>query len=127
MLPADAEVVRSAVDDDDVSLLAKGLGYTVLVSTAGPVALMTAATHERVNAVANGLRERARAAARRAPRPRRVSTCRRLWGRYGHVGLNRWFMADVSVPSSSPTGGSIIDLDITTEQMSATMARRCRR
>ena len=32
-------------------------------------------------------------------------------------------MADVTVPSSSPTGGSISDLDITTEQISASSAR----
>ncbi len=32
-------------------------------------------------------------------------------------------MADVTVPSPSPTGGSISDLDITTEQISASSAR----
>ena len=42
---------------------AKGLGYTVLVSSAGPVAIVSAVSREQVNAVADGLRERARAAA----------------------------------------------------------------
>src|SRR6476619_1948280 len=54
---------------------------------------------------------------------RRGSTCKRRWGRRGRVGLNPWFMADVTVPSSSPTGGSISDLDITTEQVTASSAR----
>jgi hypothetical protein len=58
VLPADAEVVRSAVDDEDASLLAKGLGYSVLISTAGPVALVSAATRDQAKAVADGLRER---------------------------------------------------------------------
>jgi len=60
VLPADVVVVRSAVDDDDTSLLARGLGYTILVSTSGPVALVSATTRELAKAVADGLRERAR-------------------------------------------------------------------
>ena len=63
MLPADAEIVRSAVDDDDTALLAEGLGYTVLVSSAGPVAIVSAISREQAKAVADGLRERAKAAA----------------------------------------------------------------
>ena len=63
ILPADAEIVRSAVDDEDTALLAKGLGYTVLVSSAGPVAIVSAVSREQVKAVADGLRERALAAA----------------------------------------------------------------
>ena len=39
------------------ALLAKGLGYTVLVSSAGPVAIVSAVSREQVNAVADGLRE----------------------------------------------------------------------
>jgi hypothetical protein len=62
ILPADAEVVRSAVDDDDTLLLAKGLGYTVLVSSAGPVAMVSAVSREQAKAVAGGLRDRAVAA-----------------------------------------------------------------
>ena len=49
--------MRSAVDDEDTSLLARGLGYTVLVSSAGPVALVSAMSREQVS-VADGLRER---------------------------------------------------------------------
>ena len=63
ILPADAEIVRSAVDDEDTALLAKGLGYTVLVSSAGPVAIVSAVSREQVKAVADGLRERAHTAA----------------------------------------------------------------
>ena len=63
ILPADAEIVRSAVDDEDTALLAKGLGYTVLVSTTGPIAVVSAVSREQVTAVADGLRGRARAAA----------------------------------------------------------------
>ena len=60
VLPSDAEVVRSAADDDDTALLAKGLGYSVLVSTSGPVAMVSAVTREQVKAVAAGLRERSK-------------------------------------------------------------------
>ena len=63
ILPHDAEIVRSAVDDEDTALLAKGLGYTVLVSSAGPVAIVSAASREQAKAVADGLRERAHTAA----------------------------------------------------------------
>jgi acyl-coenzyme A thioesterase PaaI-like protein len=45
------------------------------------------------------------------------------WGRCPLIGLNRWFMTDASVPAASPAGGSISDLDITTEQISLTAAR----
>jgi hypothetical protein len=62
VLPADAEIVRSAIDDDDTLLLAKGLGYTILVSSAGPLAMVSAVGREQAKAVADGLRERARAA-----------------------------------------------------------------
>jgi hypothetical protein len=62
VLPADAEIVRSATDDDDTLLLAKGLGYTILVSSAGPLAMVSAVAREQAKAVADGLRERARAA-----------------------------------------------------------------
>jgi hypothetical protein len=62
VLPPDVEIVRSAADDDDTSLLARGLGFTILVSTSGPVALVSAVTREQAQAVADGLRERARAA-----------------------------------------------------------------
>jgi Domain of unknown function (DUF5925) len=58
VLPADAEVVRSAIDDEDTTLLAKGLGYTILVATGGPIAIVSAATREQAKAVADGLRER---------------------------------------------------------------------
>ena len=47
VLPPDVEIVRSAVDDDDTSLLARGLGFTILVSTSGPVALVSAVTGSR--------------------------------------------------------------------------------
>ena len=63
ILPADAEIVRSAVDDEDTALLAKGLGYTVLVSSAGPIAIVSAVSREQAKAVADGLRERAHTAA----------------------------------------------------------------
>jgi hypothetical protein len=63
ILPTDAEIVRSAVDDEDTALLAKGLGYTVLVSSAGPVAIVSAVSREQAHAVADGLRERAHTAA----------------------------------------------------------------
>jgi hypothetical protein len=63
VLPLDAEVVRSAVDDEDTALLAKGLGYTVLLSSAGPVALVSAVSREQAKAVADGVRERAHTAA----------------------------------------------------------------
>ena len=69
VLPPDAEIVRSAVDDDDTSLLARGLGYTVLVSTSGPVALVSAITREQAKAIADGLRERAKAAATKHDTP----------------------------------------------------------
>ena len=62
ILPADAEIVRSAVDDEDTALLAKGLGYTVLVSSAGPIAIVSAVSREQAKAVADGLRDRAVAA-----------------------------------------------------------------
>jgi hypothetical protein len=68
LVPADAELVRSAVDDDDTALLLKGLGYTVLLSSAGPIAMVSAASREQAQAVADGLRERARAA-RIVPEP----------------------------------------------------------
>ena len=63
IVPADAEIVRSAIDDEDTALLAKGLGYTVLVSSAGPIALVSAVSRDQAKAVADGLRDRARAAA----------------------------------------------------------------
>jgi hypothetical protein len=63
ILPTDAEIVRSAVDDEDTALLAKGLGYTVLVSSAGPVAIVSAVSREQAKAVADGLRDRAHTAA----------------------------------------------------------------
>jgi hypothetical protein len=63
ILPNDAEIVRSAVDDEDTALLAKGLGYTVLVSSAGPVAIVSAASREQAKAVSDGLRDRAHTAA----------------------------------------------------------------
>ena len=44
-------------------------------------------------------------------------------GRIGPIGLNPWFMTDPSVPTPTPAGGSISDLDITTEQTSTTTAR----
>ena len=69
VLPLDAEVVRSAVDDEDTSLLARGLGYTVLVSTSGPVALVSAITREQAKAIADGLRERAKTAATKHDAP----------------------------------------------------------
>jgi hypothetical protein len=71
ILPADAEVVRSAGDDEDIALLAKGLGYTVLVSSAGPIAIVSAVSREQAQAVADGLRQRAQLAstARDAPPP----------------------------------------------------------
>jgi hypothetical protein len=59
VLPPDVEIVRTAVDDDDTSLLARGLGFTILVSTSGPVALVSATTREQAKAVADGLRARA--------------------------------------------------------------------
>jgi len=59
VLPPDVEIVRSAVDDDHTSLLARGLGVTILVSTSGPVAVVSAVTREQARAVADGLRERA--------------------------------------------------------------------
>jgi Domain of unknown function (DUF5925) len=59
VLPPDVEIVRSAVDDEHTSLLARGLGVTILVSTSGPVALVSAVTREQALAVADGLRERA--------------------------------------------------------------------
>ena len=62
ILPADAEVVRSAADDEDVALLAKGLGYSVLVSSAGPIAIVSAVSRDQAKVVAAGLRERAHAA-----------------------------------------------------------------
>jgi len=61
VLPPDVEIVRSAVDDVDTSLLARGLGFTVLVSTSGPVALVSAVTRAQAQAVADGVRRRARA------------------------------------------------------------------
>ncbi len=57
LVPADAEIVRSAVDDEDVALLAKGLGFTVLLSSAGPIALVSAVSREQARAVAGTLRE----------------------------------------------------------------------
>ena len=71
VLPADAEVVRSAADDDDTALLAKGLGYPILLSPAGPLALVSAVSREQATAVADGLRQRARRAhaARDVPPP----------------------------------------------------------
>jgi hypothetical protein len=62
ILPADAEIVRSAVDDEDTALLAKGLGYTVLLSSASPIALVSAVSREQAKAIADDLRERALAA-----------------------------------------------------------------
>jgi Domain of unknown function (DUF5925) len=63
LVPADAEIVRSATDDEDVALLAKGLGFTVLLSSAGPIALVSAVSREQARAVAENVREQARAAA----------------------------------------------------------------
>ena len=63
LVPADAEIVRSAVDDEDVALLAKGLGFTVLLSSAGPIALVSAVSREQARAVAASMRERVRAPA----------------------------------------------------------------
>jgi hypothetical protein len=63
VVPADAEVVRSAVDDEDVALLAKGLGYTVLLSSAGPIALVSSASREQARAVADSMRDQAKRAA----------------------------------------------------------------
>ena len=63
IVPTDAEVVRSAIDDEDVALLAKGLGHTILVSSAGPIAIVSAVSREQAKAVADGLRERAHTAA----------------------------------------------------------------
>ena len=60
LVPADAEIVRSAVDDEDVALLAKGLGFTVLLSSAGPIALVSAVSREQARAVAGSLREQVR-------------------------------------------------------------------
>jgi hypothetical protein len=62
VLPADAVVMRSAADDEDTALLAKGLGYSVLVSTVGPSAIVSAVTREQAKAVADGVRQRAGAA-----------------------------------------------------------------
>jgi hypothetical protein len=71
ILPSDAEIVRSAVDDEDTALLAKGLGYTVLASSAGPVVIVSAVSREQAKAVADGLRDRAHTAAtaHEAPAP----------------------------------------------------------
>ena len=119
-------IVRSAVDDEDTRCSPKGLGYTVLVSTAARSRSSSAVSRELAKAVADGLRERAHTAATAHERAglRAVPVSRRHWGRHGRVGLNRWCMADTTAPSPSPTfGGSISDLDITTEQLSATRPR----
>ena len=63
LVPADAEIVRSAVDEEDVALLAKGLGFTVLLSSAGPIALVSAVSREQARAVADSLRGQVRAPA----------------------------------------------------------------
>jgi Domain of unknown function (DUF5925) len=63
LVPADAEIVRSAVDDEDVALLAKGLGFTVLLSSAGPIALVSAVSREQAQAVAASLPEQVHAPA----------------------------------------------------------------
>ena len=64
MLPPDAEVVRSAVDDDDTSLLARGLGlHGARVDERARSRSVSAISREQVKAVADGLRERAKAAA----------------------------------------------------------------
>ncbi len=55
--------MRSATDDEDVALLAKGLGFTVLLSSAGPIALVSAVSREQARAVASTLRDQAHAAA----------------------------------------------------------------
>ncbi len=60
VLPPDVEIVRSAVDDEDTALLAKGLGYTVLASTSGPMALVSAVSRDQAKAVADTLRGRAK-------------------------------------------------------------------
>jgi hypothetical protein len=61
LLPADAEIVRSAADDDDTLLYARGPGYSLLISTiGGPAVWVTAATREAADAIATDLRTRAK-------------------------------------------------------------------
>jgi hypothetical protein len=57
LLPADAEVIRSAADDEDTMLLARGLGYSLLTSTIGrPSIWVSASTRAQATAIAADLR-----------------------------------------------------------------------
>jgi|1186.fasta_scaffold103820_2 hypothetical protein len=70
LVPDDAEVARSAADDDDTMLYARGPGYSLLLSTIGGAAVwITAATRDAADAIAADLRTRARTLgdARRSP------------------------------------------------------------
>ena len=70
LLPDDAEIVRSAADDDDTMLYVRGGGYSLLTSTIGkPTVWVTAATRERANEIAADLRAKAKTVgdAKRSP------------------------------------------------------------
>jgi hypothetical protein len=57
LFPTDAEVIRSAADEDGVLLLARGLGYSLLASTFGtPSIWVSASTRAQANAIAADLR-----------------------------------------------------------------------
>jgi Domain of unknown function (DUF5925)/ATPase family associated with various cellular activities (AAA) len=61
LLPADAELLRSVVDDDgDTILFARGIGYSVLACTIGRVSVsVSAPSRERARAVAEEIQGRA--------------------------------------------------------------------
>ena len=61
LLPGDAELLRSVIDDDgDVILFARGVGYSVLACTIGQVsASVSAPSRERARAVAAEIQRRA--------------------------------------------------------------------
>jgi acyl-coenzyme A thioesterase PaaI-like protein len=50
-------------------------------------------------------------------------TARPIWGKARRVGLNRWSMASSPDVPSAAIGGSVSDLDITTEQLTVERAR----
>ncbi len=70
LLPDDAEIIRSAADDDDTMLYVRGPGYSLLTSTIGkPTVWVSAATREQANDIAADLKAKAKTVgdAKRSP------------------------------------------------------------